>query len=110
MKLGNLVLSENSVYFVNKDGAKLNSSTALGKIANRLYSYLLDFKLLLLNVVGAIPSHTFRNFCYRLSGMKLGKKAAIHMGARFYDPRNIIIGSDSILGEGIVLDVVRFLM
>ena len=26
------------------------------------------------------------------------------MGARFYDPRNIVIGDDSILGEGIVLD------
>jgi maltose O-acetyltransferase len=26
------------------------------------------------------------------------------MGARFYDPRNVVIGEDSILGEGIVLD------
>ena len=26
------------------------------------------------------------------------------MGAKFYDPRNIVIGQDSIIGEGVVLD------
>ena len=36
--------------------------------------------------------------------MKIGAGSAIHTGARFYDPSNITVGEDSILGEGIVLD------
>lgn len=36
--------------------------------------------------------------------MKIGKGSAIHTGARFYNPGNISIGEDSIIGEGAVLD------
>lgn len=34
----------------------------------------------------------------------MGAGSTIHTGARFYNPSNISIGKDSILGEGIVLD------
>ena len=51
-----------------------------------------------------IPSHHVRRFFYRLAGMKIGKGSAIHMNARFYNPGNIVIGKDSIVGEGAVLD------
>ncbi|KKP60629.1 MAG: acetyltransferase (isoleucine patch superfamily), partial [Candidatus Roizmanbacteria bacterium GW2011_GWC2_34_23] len=54
--------------------------------------------------VGLVPSHCCRRFFYRLAGIKIGKGSAIHTGARFYDPRNICIGEDSIIGEGVVLD------
>jgi len=36
--------------------------------------------------------------------MKIGNGSTIHTGARFYNPRNIEIGDDSIVGEGAVLD------
>lgn len=62
---------------------------------------LINFKL---KIVGFIPSHYFRRFCYRLCGVKIGKGSTIHMQAVFYDPRNITIGEDSIIGEGAVLD------
>jgi len=55
-------------------------------------------------LVGCIPSHHFRRFFYRLAGIKIGKGSTIHTGARFYEPKNIIIGDDSIIGEGVVLD------
>jgi len=104
MKIANLVVSDKGIYFVNKDGGKLKTGAALGKILNRFYSYLLDLKLLLLNIVGFIPSHTIRNFCYRLSGLRLGNKATIHMGAKFFQPKNISIGEGSIIGQGVFLD------
>ena len=104
MKFLNLMISSEGIYFVNKDGSKLQTSTALGKILNRFFSYGLDFKLLLLSIVGAIPSHTIRNFIYRLSGIKLGRSATIHMGANFFQPKNISIGEGSIIGSGVFLD------
>lgn len=57
-----------------------------------------------LHLVGHIPSHTIRRFFYRLGGIKIGSGSTIHMGARFYNPHHISIGSDSIIGEGVVLD------
>lgn len=54
--------------------------------------------------VGNIPSHTIRKFFYRLSGVKIGKGSTIHMMARIYDPRYIVIGEDTIIGERATLD------
>lgn len=53
---------------------------------------------------GHVPSHSFRRFCYRFWGIKIGSGSAIHMGAVFYYPPNIAIGNDTIIGEGVVLD------
>src|SRR5258708_36896311 len=36
--------------------------------------------------------------------MKICKGSLIHMRVRVYNPRNIIIGEDSIIGERVVLD------
>ncbi|OGH18903.1 MAG: hypothetical protein A3F31_04820 [Candidatus Levybacteria bacterium RIFCSPHIGHO2_12_FULL_38_12] len=54
--------------------------------------------------VGNIPSHFIRRFFYRLSGVKIGKGTTIHMGVRFYNSHNIVIGNDTIVGEGTALD------
>lgn len=60
--------------------------------------------MFLLRIVGYIPSHVIRNFAYFLAGVKLGEGSAIHMGALFYHPAGVIIGKDTIIGEGAVLD------
>jgi acetyltransferase-like isoleucine patch superfamily enzyme len=39
-----------------------------------------------------------------LAGMKIGAGSTFHMGARFYNPANISVGKDTIIGEGVVLD------
>jgi maltose O-acetyltransferase len=39
-----------------------------------------------------------------LAGIKIGRGSVIHTKARFYDPRNISIGEDAIIGEFSVLD------
>lgn len=74
------------------------------RIIRRVKTILLELEVFILHIVGFIPSHHIRRLFYRLSGVKIGWGSAIHMGARFYNPWNIRIGRDSILGEGIVLD------
>jgi acetyltransferase-like isoleucine patch superfamily enzyme len=57
-----------------------------------------------LHIIGCIPSHHFRRFFYRLAGVRIGKGSALHMGTVFYNPSNISIGKDSIIGEKATLD------
>jgi len=64
----------------------------------------LEFEIFLLHIAGWIPSHSIRRFFYRLAGIKIGAGSTLHMGARFYNPANISIGKDTIIGEGVVLD------
>lgn len=104
MKLINLNIDSKGVQFVDKDGKKLATSQAVEKITNRFGSYLLDLWLLKLTCVGHVPFHSYRNFFYRLSGIKMGKGSTFHMGARFYLPKNIEIGEGTIIGDHAFLD------
>lgn len=104
MKAGNLNLTGNGLYFMDKDGQKLPTSKALGKITNRFTQFFLDLWLFKLGVIGYFPSHCFRNFFYRLSGIKMGKGSTFHMGARFFYPKNIEIGEGTIIGDHAFLD------
>ncbi|MEK7177769.1 MAG: acyltransferase [Patescibacteria group bacterium] len=88
----------------DKDGKALTTSEVFGKIINRIKNIWLELCVYKLHLIGCVPSHNFRKFIYRLAGIKIGKGSTIHMKARFYDPRNISIGEDSIIGEGVVLD------
>lgn len=90
--------------FKDKNGKVLSSGEAFIKIKNRLINYLLDFELMLLRAVGNVPSHIFRKTFYKLAGVKIGKGSVIHMWARFFNPANIQIGEDSLLGDHIFLD------
>lgn len=74
------------------------------KILRRIAAVILEFEVMTLHFIGIVPCHFLRRFFYRLAGMKIGKGSAIHTGARFYNPGNISIGEDSIIGENAVLD------
>lgn len=74
------------------------------KIVGRIEAVLLEFENLILRIVGIVPSHFFRRFFYRLSGMQIGDGSSIHTGAVFYDIKNIKIGRDTIIGENSILD------
>src|SRR3989344_5430786 len=77
----------------------------LFKILNRIRTILLELvNGFLIWIVGFVPSHYFRRFFYRLSGMKIGKGSTIHMAASVYNCKGIAIGKDSIIGEWAVLD------
>ncbi len=90
--------------FKDKTGKSLTMSEAFAKIINRIKNIWMELVVFKLHLTGCIPSHSFRRFVYRIFGIKIGKGSAIHMKARFYDPRNISIGEDTIIGEGAVLD------
>jgi len=89
---------------LDKTGRQLSLKEVIEKMFQRLSNILLELEIFLLHLVGSIPSHHFRRWCYRLAGVKIGKGSTIHMGAVFYNPRGIIIGEDTIIGEKAVLD------
>lgn len=90
--------------FKDKTGEKLSFGQAWPKITNRIYNYWLDFELMLLRWAGHVPSHCFRNCFYRMAGIKLGKGATVHMWANFFQPKNIEVGEDTIIGDHAFLD------
>ncbi len=99
------VLSSNfRINMKDKTGKKLSSNEILKKVIFRMKTIILEADVYILHLVGNVPSHHFRRFIYRIEGIKIGKGSSIHMGARFYLPKNISIGKDTIIGEGSVLD------
>ncbi len=90
--------------YKDKNGKSLSVSEFFGKVRNRIGNIWLEIIVFKLHLAGCVPSHTFRRFAYRLAGMKIGRGSTIHTKARFYDPRNIVVGEDTIIGEGTVLD------
>ncbi len=89
----------------DKDGRALTPAEVIEKIINRCRTVHLEFVTgLLWWVVGYVPSHTFRRFCYKLAGIKIGRKSTIHMGGRVYYPRGIEIGEGTLIGEKATLD------
>src|SRR3990167_3761388 len=85
-------------------GHQLTWPEASQKITSRFYNYFLDAQVALLWLLGYIPSHAFRKFVFRLSGVKIGKKSTIHIGCRFYQPKNVRIGEGTIIGDHATLD------
>ncbi len=90
--------------FKDKTGRELSGKEASEKILNRISNYVLDFELMVLRWVSHVPSHSFRKFFYIMSGMKIGKGSVVHMWANFFDPSNIKIGNDTIVGDHVFLD------
>lgn len=88
----------------DKNRKELSSHELLEKGTGRINTILLEFMVFLLHITGCIPSHTVRRFLYKLSGVRIGNGSTIHTGARFYNPMNISIGIDTIVGENCVLD------
>jgi maltose O-acetyltransferase len=90
--------------FQNRMGEELTFNQALPKIFSRFYNYLLDFELMLLRWVGHLPFHALRKFFYRLAGIQISGNSVIHMWANFFQPKNITIGEDTIVGDHAFLD------
>ncbi len=88
----------------DKDGKSLTSTEVFEKGSRRIQTICQEFKVFLLHHIGCVPSHHIRRFFYRLGGMTIGAGSTIHTHARFYQPSNIQIGKDSIIGEYAVLD------
>lgn len=99
-----MVGGDDKLLLKDKNDNLLSSSQVKEKIFVRIKSYLLDFWLMILTIVGNVPLHFVRRFFYLTSGMKIGKNSTIHCWARFYDPSNIEIGEGTIVGDNSFLD------
>lgn len=86
-------------------GRELTTDEVAKKAMNRMSNIYLDLALMKLNLIYClIPFHSVRNFISRLYGIKIGKDSFIHMGARFYYPKNISIGKGTVIGDHCFLD------
>ena len=92
------------INLTDKTGQKLTFAQALQKGWKRVGAIFLDAKLMLLRWTGHIPSHALRKTIYRLAGVKIGKGSTLHMWANFFQPRNVVIGQDTIIGDHCFLD------
>lgn len=74
------------------------------KVFRRLKAILVEAVCAKLRLTGYIPFHHYRRLIYRIFGISIGRGSSIHMFTTFYNPFNVSIGSDSIIGEWAVLD------
>ncbi len=102
--LEHLYLDSSGFGFKDKMGHKLSIGASLRKIVNRLLSYVDDLELFFLRIIGWIPIHSLRILAYKLDGVRIGKKAHIHMGIQFFNPGKIEIGEGTIIGQNAFLD------
>lgn len=88
----------------DKDGKLLTTSQVGSKAIHRVENIWLEMVTYFLYIMSFVPFGFIRMFFYVLFGVKVGANSIINMRARIYDPRNISIGEDTIVGEGAVLD------
>jgi maltose O-acetyltransferase len=88
----------------DKDGKKLSSTQVASKVSGRIGQMWLEIVIYFLYLVGCVPFSWIRHFFYTLFGVQIGSRSIINMWARMYNPANITIGEDSVIGEKIVLD------
>lgn len=83
----------------------MNVASALGKACRRVLNWYWDFELMILHFVSEhCPIGPVRYALFTLSGLKMGQGSTLHMGVRFFDPKGINIGEDTIVGFGTFLD------
>lgn len=89
----------------DKHGNSLSPLQVVGKIFGRLNAIWLEWVTgFLWWGVAEVPLHHFRRLFYRLAGMQIGSGSSIHMRVRVYNPAHIKIGTDTIIGERVVMD------
>ncbi|HRN71103.1 MAG TPA: acyltransferase [Candidatus Woesebacteria bacterium] len=88
----------------DKDGNSLSTKQISSKAIHRAENIWLECVTYFLYIMSFCPFGFVRMFFYILFGVQVGKNSIINMRARIYDPRNISIGSDTIIGEGATLD------
>lgn len=101
----NVKLTKSGIVFVDRNGNRLTVKTGVKKGLVRIRSWFADFGLFALHLVSLhIPFYTIRKFAFAFAGVTIGRYSTVHMGARFFSPRGVTIGQDSIIGNNAFLD------
>ena len=101
----NINITKKGIRFTDKNGNALDAKSAVNKAIIRIYNYWLDLKLFIIHLVSLhVPFHSVRKLVYLASGVKIGKGTAIHMGCKFFEPKGVVIGEDTKIGNNALLD------
>ena len=101
----NIRFTKQGLTFTDKDGQALCFKDAFKKATNRVVNWYEDIKLAWLHFVSEhIIFGSIRKWIFKLAGLKIGKDSTIHMAVRFFAPKGISIGNDSVIGYGCFLD------
>lgn len=101
----NIKVTSGGIVFMDKHGNKLSLANAKGKIKNRIVNWWLDLKLYFIHFVSdAVPIYFLRKIFFSLAGAKIGRGSTVHMGTRFFEPKGVEIGQDTIVGFRSFLD------
>lgn len=101
----NLKISSRGIAITDKHGNKLTIRMAFKKGFVRIYNWWLDFKLFLIHLVSLhVPFYFIRKSVFLISGVKIGKGSMIHMGCKFFEPRGVTVGRDTMVGDKAFLD------
>lgn len=90
--------------FKDRNGKTVNLSTAIKKITNRIFNYILDTELFIVRIAGLVPFYSLRYLVYRAAGVRIGSGSHLHMGTQFFYPAGVSIGKGSIIGQNTFLD------
>lgn len=101
----NVHLSVKGVSFTDKHGKPLGLGVAFKKAFVRVYNWYIDALLFKIHFVSRhVPFWGFRKFIFGLAGVKIGKGTVIHMGAKFFNPKGVEVGVDTMVGDNAFLD------
>ncbi len=101
----NVHLGKRGISFTDKHGNPLPLGAAIKKGLVRFYNWYLDLKLFKIHLFSLhLPLWSVRKFVFKLAGVRIGKGSVIHMGCKFFEPRGVTIGEDTIVGSNAFLD------
>ncbi len=84
---------------------KINPYSNISKSFLTFYNFVRGLYLYFALLTGYIPSHVIRHFLYRkVFRVKIPNDSIIYRCCRFLNPNGVIIGHNSIIGDGCVLD------
>lgn len=66
--------------------------------------YLRDARFIMLQCTGKLPSQRLRRWAYRRFGMKIGQDTMIYNSCHFREPKRIVIGDFTSIGDRCILD------
>ncbi len=101
----NIHFSNSGITFTDKHGKPLEVKEAFRRSFVRYFNWYLDFLLYILHIISDImPVYPIRRLFFELAGMRIDSGSTVHMQARFFEPRGIKIGQDTIVGFRSFLD------
>lgn len=101
----NLHFTKNGIVITDKHGKPLTVSQSFGKGFRRINSWFEDAMLWKIHFISRhIPLWGVRKFFFKLVGVKIGKGSTIHMGAKFFKPSGVKIGTDTMIGDNAFMD------